>query len=357
MKIHLLSGFLGSGKTTAAANAARNLLNKGAKVGVITNDQGINLVDSAFFKSLDIPYRQVVDGCFCCNYNELDANIELLMNQYKPDTIFAESVGSCTDIVATVMKPLLKFRRDIEVTVSTFADIRLLLMILNAESQVFDEKVKYIYLKQLEEAGVIIISKIDLAEKEQVDEAKRLLSESYPGKIVLCQDSFNEHQLNHWLDTLDSLLVAEMLKSLNIDYDIYAEGEAKMAWFDQELEISGDAVSRTVDFLIKSIYEKTVAANYPIGHLKFMIDGKEKLSFTVCDNESEIKGVFIDQDRCNLLINARVQIKPDLLSAIVSDSVRQAEQEFNCTIKELSMASFQPGYPKPTHRLTASLIF
>src|SRR5687768_1058529 len=168
MKIHFLSGFLGSGKTTAVASAARILLNQGKRVGVITNDQGINLVDSAFFKSLDIPYRQVVNGCFCCNYDQLDENIESLTVHHKPEIIFAESVGSCTDIVATVMKPLLKFREDCEVTVSTFTDIRLLLMILKEETKVFDEKVKYIYLKQLEEASVIVISKIDLVQKEQV---------------------------------------------------------------------------------------------------------------------------------------------------------------------------------------------
>ncbi len=40
MKLHLLSGFLGSGKTTAIQNATGYLLQKGVKVGAITNDQG-----------------------------------------------------------------------------------------------------------------------------------------------------------------------------------------------------------------------------------------------------------------------------------------------------------------------------
>ena len=126
MQIHLISGFLGSGKTTAIQTACKVLQSENKTVGVITNDQGIMLVDTGYFESNCIPNRQVVNGCFCCNYNALDENIESLIVTNDPDVIFAESVGSCTDIVATVMKPLLKFKTDIGVTVSTFADIRLL---------------------------------------------------------------------------------------------------------------------------------------------------------------------------------------------------------------------------------------
>ena len=113
MKIHLLSGFLGSGKTTAIQYASSALLREGIKTAVITNDQGTTLVDGDFFKSLEIPSRQGVNGCFCCNYNDLEANIQSLIETNEPEIIFAESVGSCTDIVATVLKPLLHFRPDV----------------------------------------------------------------------------------------------------------------------------------------------------------------------------------------------------------------------------------------------------
>src|SRR6187431_221942 len=75
MKIHLLSGFLGSGKTTAIQHASRVLLGQGIKTGIITNDQGIKLVDGDFFKGLGVPNRQVINGCFCCNYNDLENHI------------------------------------------------------------------------------------------------------------------------------------------------------------------------------------------------------------------------------------------------------------------------------------------
>ncbi|MGH2644991.1 MAG: GTP-binding protein, partial [Chitinophagaceae bacterium] len=96
MKLFLLSGFLGSGKTTAIQQACSQLTEKGMRVGVITNDQGAQLVDSAFIKSFKIPDREVVQGCFCCNYTQLEAGIQSLKNENNPDVVFAESVGSCT---------------------------------------------------------------------------------------------------------------------------------------------------------------------------------------------------------------------------------------------------------------------
>lgn len=53
MELHLLSGFLGSGKTTAIHSACNYLLQKGVKAGVITNDQGSRLVDGDFLKALN----------------------------------------------------------------------------------------------------------------------------------------------------------------------------------------------------------------------------------------------------------------------------------------------------------------
>jgi G3E family GTPase len=101
MKLHLVGGFLGSGKTTAIIQAARVLMQHGLRVGVVTNDQGKYLVDTAFFRLADIPAVEVSGGCFCCNYPNLDKSLDELVESARPDVIFAESVGSCADLVAT----------------------------------------------------------------------------------------------------------------------------------------------------------------------------------------------------------------------------------------------------------------
>ncbi|MEP6749040.1 MAG: GTP-binding protein, partial [Bacteroidota bacterium] len=237
MKINLLSGFLGSGKTTATQQAVQILLQQQIKTGVITNDQGVKLVDGGLFKSLGIPNREVTNGCFCCNYHALDSSIASLIKTNNTEVVFAESVGSCTDIVATVVKPLLQFRPDTQVTVSVFADVRLLQMIVENTTNSFDDAVRYIYLKQLEEAGIIVINKIDLIGPTALAFIKDLMQKKYGGKILLYQNSLDNNNILRWLQVLDDFKSTPVLQSLKIDYDIYAAGEAKLAWVDEMIEI------------------------------------------------------------------------------------------------------------------------
>ncbi len=351
MKIHLLSGFLGSGKTTAIQHACSEFLKKGEKVGVITNDQGAKLVDGAFFEHLKIPGVQVVNGCFCCNYNQLDNSIQSLIETNQPDVIFAESVGSCTDIVATVIKPLLKFRPEAEVTFSTFADAQLLKMLLQQNSS-FDESVRYIYFKQLEEAEVIVISKIDLMDDNSLDDMKRLI-DKYSDKVTLYQNSFDTTDVRRWLKVLDNKFVTTS-SSLYINYDIYGEGEARLAWHDQQVEIQSSNYNamQATKGLIKTISQKIQFNEYPIGHLKFLVNGEKKISITNTSQEEVFDNIFEERKYAGLLINARAQTSPEALSQIISEAIKETEIKFNCKIVVKSHASFQPGYPKPVYRIT-----
>ena len=152
-------------------------------------------------------------------------------------------------------------------------------MILKSDKNLFDETVNYIYLKQLEEAGIIVINKIDLINKEQLGEIKQIMQEKYGSKILLYQNSLDEDSIQHWLHTVDNYQSAHELHSLSIDYDIYAAGEAKLSWLDQELEIfsANNNVLKQAEDLINNIYKKINAHQYPVGHLKFLINRKTKI--------------------------------------------------------------------------------
>lgn len=352
MKIHLLSGFLGSGKTTAIQQASLALLQKGVKTGVITNDQGSQLVDGGWFQFLHIPQWQVVNGCFCCNYQQLEAGIASLSAATDTEVVFAESVGSCTDIVATVVKPLLQFHPTAQVTVSSFADVRLLQMILGKAGNSFDEEVRYIYLKQLEEAGIIVVNKIDLISSRQLEQVKAMMQEQYGKKIILYQDSLDKDCIRHWLNVLDGYHSVKTLSSLDIDYDTYAAGEAKMGWLDHSLEITaanGNAM-RVAENMINSIYQSVVNFQYPIGHIKFLVNNALKISFT---SAAETAAILPASPAVSvaLLLNMRVQAAPAMLVQLIEKAVSQAEKQWGCTVVQGDLAAFKPGYPKPLYRL------
>ena len=207
MKLHIIGGFLGSGKTTAITNASKLLMQQGKKVAVITNDQGKYLVDTSFVGSNDIPTAEVINGCFCCNFNNLSYQIEILEQTIRPDSIFAESVGSCTDLVATVLKPLqlLKIELFDELSFSVFVDSRLLLSHLLENNLPFGKDISYIFAKQIEEADLLVINKIDLLPDEDLKILMELVKVQYKRKILIFQNSLNPQNIENWLTTLENL--------------------------------------------------------------------------------------------------------------------------------------------------------
>jgi Ni2+-binding GTPase involved in maturation of urease and hydrogenase len=359
VKLFIVGGFLGSGKTTAIKQAAHHLHRTKKKVGIITNDQGKQQVDTQFIRSHNIPVEEVSNGCFCCNFQDLDSNIKFLKNTEQPDIIFAESVGSCTDLVATVINPFLHlYDSQFEMVFSVFADVQLLLIYLQRNKEIFYENVNYIYGKQLEEADIIIVNKIDLLNEEQLKCAKQLIEAEYDGKTILYQNSLDKESIQYWITTIcDNYQNSSLRPSLQLDYTIYGAGEAELGWLNEEIGIvTSDTNAVAAGFiLINKIYDKIIQQGYPIGHLKFLMnDGqqKRKISFTtIPQNKCPQEPNDFKTDRIVILINARVQTKAILVKEIISDSILELEALTGCKVIESKLEAFQPGYPNPTHRI------
>jgi G3E family GTPase len=94
----MVGGFLGAGKTTALDWLARRLSRDGTRLGLITNDQGRNLVDTAMLRSQGFATEEIPGGCFCCRFNSLMEAAEQLTASARPEVFIAEPVGSCTDL-------------------------------------------------------------------------------------------------------------------------------------------------------------------------------------------------------------------------------------------------------------------
>lgn len=361
MQLHIVGGFLGSGKTTAIAAACKTLASRKKTAGVITNDQGKYLVDTSFFDNQHISTVQVAGGCFCCNYEDLIEKTDRISRTIQPDVIFAEAAGASADIVATVIKPLRDVwkDRDIQITLSVFADMRLFSQWIEGEETPFGQKVMYLYGKQAEEAGLLILNKRDLVSPGR---ARLILEDAhgrYPRKNIRLQNSLDILQVDSWLDELDAMAVKPVdLLSLPIDYNWYAAGKAAIAWLDTTFEFlapgTTDMRPLAVDW-ITNLDRAFRLHSIGVGHLKLMLQAgktEAKVSLTAGDAVSwrrqipDMRGKTL-----RALVNARAEYDPALLRELVTKAARSAAESHQCTLEEKDTEAFRPGFPKPKRRM------
>jgi Ni2+-binding GTPase involved in maturation of urease and hydrogenase len=359
MQLHLVGGFLGSGKTTAIIHAAKELIAQGKRVGVVTNDQGKYLVDTAFFRLSDIPTVEVTGGCFCCNYDDLDERLEQLQNEIQPDVIFAESVGSCGDLVSTVIKPLLTLGEAgaKPTSFSVFADSRILQIRLSGEELPYSENVAYIFDKQIEEAPILVINKVDLIETEEAHALAGMARSAYPSKVVLLQNSLEPEHVHRWVHLISQNGIVADQGLFEIDYQRYGSGEAQLSWLDLQYQFQtsrGDGRIFLLD-LMGGLLAEIRTHQIPIGHVKFLIQCENiesKISFTMVDEEDWQKNVpTISEKVFDLLINARVEMPSQALYHLVRAVTERCAQQNNVEVTVISSEYFHPGFPTPTHRM------
>ncbi len=353
MHLILTGGFLGAGKTTLITQACKYLKKQGVKTAAVGNDQGKDLVDTAYLQYHGISTDQVTGGCFCCNFSALESSLELFKITTAPDIVFAESVGSCTDLVATVLKPLQRLHPDITLTLTVLADACVLFRQLKTGQFIYKNNVQYIYDLQLDEADIIIITKSDLLPQYDSLQLKRILQKKYPSKKILTQDNFIEIDVAKWLQVVESCHPEERL-SLTIDYKKYGEGEAELAWLDAIVQLDGESAKKGAGLFIERFRRHIEGQNWTIGHLKFLLkvgDTETKISFTSSDTDVS-NDIILPESRCaRLLVNARIQCEPEELRLGFEKIVKQVKEELTCKIIVSELNSFKPGFPKPTHRI------
>src|SRR5438132_738459 len=173
LRFVMVGGFLGAGKTTALARLARFYTGRGEKVGLVTNDQAQDLVDTHSLREQGFPVAEVAGACFCCKFNDLLDKVGQLEASQRPNVILAEPVGSCTDLVATVVQPLKDLygsRFSVAPYPVLFKPSHGLKILRNEAGAGFSPKAAYIFRKQLEEADAILINRIDELTPAQVEQ-------------------------------------------------------------------------------------------------------------------------------------------------------------------------------------------
>ena len=366
-RLILVGGFLGAGKTTLMAQAALRLAKHGHRVGLVANDQAADLVDSEVLKMTGTRVEEVAGGCFCCRFPDMIAALERLAQDDGADVLLGEPVGSCTDLAATVMQPLKKlYGAQFDLApLSVLVDghqVRVLAR-LRAEAEQappgqFPENVLYIYEKQLEEADLIVLNKVDRLAAGELAELTASLATRFPGKPLLAMSALAGEGVDAWLERVAEHRPAGQ-NVVEVDYDTYAAGEAALGWLNASVALRPRGTMDWQAFsedLLETIRREVDARGAQIAHVKLIVSrGHESLTGNLTSNDSPVlvRG-HLDPaaGEAAMRINARVHIGPLELKALVEGALREAAGEpLAFTITALN--SLSPGRPVPTHRFAA----
>ncbi|MDY2888592.1 MAG: GTP-binding protein [Candidatus Caccosoma sp.] len=194
VKVDVISGFLGAGKTTLIKKIFESVLKK-EKVVLIENEFGEIGIDGTFLKESGIQIKEINAGCICCSLvGDFATSMDEVISKYNPERIIIEpsGVGKLSDIVNAV----LKLKEELQINIlATVVDGLKTKMYLKNFGEFFNN--------QVEAANTIVISKTDRMSEEAIMEVVNLVKEKNNHATIITTP-INELDSEQLLKVLES---------------------------------------------------------------------------------------------------------------------------------------------------------
>lgn len=211
IKIDVISGFLGAGKTTLIKKLFASDL-KNEKVVLIENEFGEIGVDGAFLKDSGVQIKEINSGCICCSLvGDFSKSMKEIVEKFSPDRIIIEpsGVGKLSDIIKAIEKVEEPLKINI---VATVVD--------GGKCKMYFKNFGEFYDDQIKQANTIIVSKTDKLGEEKILAAVELIKSLNPHATIVTTP-VTELEPNKLLSVLEGDVnnVDSLLESLKAEHD------------------------------------------------------------------------------------------------------------------------------------------
>lgn len=178
MKVIIIGGFLGSGKTTTLLSLGRHMVEKGHRVAIIVNEIGEVGVDGETLSGSGLIAKELTSGCICCTLRiSMEYTLQTLEEEYDPDVLIIEPTGIALPLqikehVALMGLPDLSFAPVVTIVDASRFDVEL-------------SQVPKFITTQIEEAEVLCVNKIDLVDRETLVSVTGRLMDLNPDALIV----------------------------------------------------------------------------------------------------------------------------------------------------------------------------
>lgn len=283
MKVIIIGGFLGSGKTTTLRNLGKHLIDKGHRIAIIVNEVGEVGVDGETISSSGLVTKELTSGCICCSLKvSMEFTLQTIIEDYDPDVVIIEPTG--------IAFPL-QIKEHIELM--DIGEVSFAPVVTIVDASRFGVEWKQIpkfIESQIKESEIVCINKIDLVERETIAVSTQKVLEMNPDAIVVEFSAKNaDEKFERFMDLLtgesEIRQEREDLNSMEVSGVGSYAGEYSI--------ISGsmhpDRVTTMLVHLLAGIRDKIKQVNPEfIGHVKISLrfrEGLVKGSLTSSDGE------------------------------------------------------------------------
>ncbi|QUB68814.1 GTP-binding protein [Prevotella melaninogenica] len=216
----LLTGYLGSGKTTLVNKILAN--KKGIKFAVIVNDIGEVNIDADLIEAGGVVDQKddslvaLQNGCICCTLKmDLVQQLNEIVSQQKFDYIVIEASGICepASIAQTIcaypqMYPdLAKKGKAVLDSIVTVVDARRMCDEFSAGNDLLkkdlqEDDIENLLIQQIEFCNIILLNKVDDVSKEELGLVKKIIRSLQP-KAEIIECNYGDVDLDKILNTGD----------------------------------------------------------------------------------------------------------------------------------------------------------
>jgi cobalamin biosynthesis protein CobW len=169
----VVSGFLGSGKTTLVRDQLQRAQAAGVRMAVISNELGALGIDRALFGGDQAGYAELEGGCVCCQLSDqLLETLERLRREVDPERIVIETSGA-----ALPYETQLQLWRE---PVSRWIADDLSLVVVDADQLASGRELHGLFEDQVGSADLLLLNKIDRVPPGELARLERALAELAP---------------------------------------------------------------------------------------------------------------------------------------------------------------------------------
>ena len=341
-KYMIVSGFLGSGKTTTMIAMARNInarLQAQGQAGhsaIIANDLGAkNLVDADYTRTADVAINEITGDCICYVTEDLVSHIDRLAND-GANIVISDipgcGVGALNHVYVTLTEDY-PGKYDLLPLVCLVDPIRLRMVLPgDARDDIhLPEEMRFVLNAQLAEADVIVLNKCDLIDDAEREADLEFIRTAYPDTPVMAMSARTGEGVDEVVDYVLAHKAPAQWRDLGTDSEEFDSAEAQMCWYNRRF-FAEERDGRNIDFnqviddFMESIRDGLIEVKRNVPHLKLFAAGEGddfvKCSIVGVDYDLEFeRKLDHDYSGIAIVVNARAVCESETFGDIVEDAM------------------------------------